>query len=654
MDLVGIEEDVLQVHRFVASVEEVAQVAEFPAGKAIDHQHVGAIIRDRALEIPSIVVVEEFSVDFLQFDAVVENPLGRGGMGETDFCAVLILRHGDDFFPDGLFSGHQPSPHLEALEAVQFDFGSNADAIPKVNRLRRIDPQHGRIAGADRAAHGHGANGGSLGTQLPGGVLGWDLTVVAAVAQEQHPAQSFRRDFRDRVFQGSGQIGALPEARGIRYCSQGTSLEPGVPIEITGFMAKADKSNIVTFPQGLDHSPVLGVLLQQSTTRDLRPRLGGCLVDRFPLGGGEVAVVSLVELGTDGGKLAQHHGKLIIRCLQLRGDGQVIVPLNLAADFIQGAGHLFLKWTLQILELAGEVGIGLGGDGGFAEGVRRFREMRADRFNGAGEAGGSVADDLFQHRGIGSGRGVERLALAGEFRLPGAGGAESGLEIGAAGEGFRGEKRRHRHLPAQGVLAVDQLHRFGIIDHHDDLATDLTGSDPGQDGLNEDDQERGQGAEPKQEKESAPAWWDEISLKAVKPMRDLKRSGSEDGAGPEGPAGFQHHDPPQELPAHPDRGGPDRDAKHPENHPGGATISLGRESVGEPPGEEDAEGNADQERRREVPGEKVVAVGSGWGHLAADWLLTKGKCSLCNILGLRVVERPARQSGWIWVFQQQP
>jgi len=330
----------------------------------------------------------------------------------------LRLWNIEDFFVHRLVGGEELGADLLALQAVQLDFGPDADAVSQVNGLRGGDSDDGGVPGTDLAPDGDGAERGALGPELAGGVLRGDLGVVTAVAEEEHAPQSLGRDLGDRLFQGGAEVGILAEAGGVGRWRERSSLEPGLAVEVGHFVTESDESDGVTSFEGIDDRPTRSVFLEEGAACDFGARLGDGLVDELALLVGEIAVKDLVELADEEGELAQHEGDLIFGGLELADDGGVVLGLSLAAGFFKRSGKLFLERALQILNLAEQVGVAVGRSRRFCEELEGFGELGPDRLDGGGEPGGVALNELLEEIRVGSRGSGEGLPQTGEFGLP--------------------------------------------------------------------------------------------------------------------------------------------------------------------------------------------------------------------------------------------
>ena len=182
MNRVGMKEDVLEVDGLVPPVEEVAQVAKFPAGKSIDEEDVRAVVGDGDLEVPGVVLLKDLAGIGLQADAVVLNALVLGQVGKVDLGPEADVC---DLDLDGLndvLPGEKLGFHLLTAEPVELRGGGDDDLVVEIDRLgsvegkqRDIDRTHVRAdgdGGERRVAHG----------ELAQAVLGKNGAIMTAVA----------------------------------------------------------------------------------------------------------------------------------------------------------------------------------------------------------------------------------------------------------------------------------------------------------------------------------------------------------------------------------------------------------------------------------------------------------------------------------------
>ena len=95
INLVGIEEDILEVDRLVPTVEEIAQVTKLPARVAVDEEDIGAVVGDGDFKIPFVVLFKDLARIGLQPDAVVLDPFSLGKMDEVHFGTEADIGHVD-------------------------------------------------------------------------------------------------------------------------------------------------------------------------------------------------------------------------------------------------------------------------------------------------------------------------------------------------------------------------------------------------------------------------------------------------------------------------------------------------------------------------------------------------------------------------------
>ena len=117
------------MHRLVATVEEVAQVAEFPAGTVVNEQHIGAVIAHGGLKFPFVVVLVYLALNGIDHHRVGKDARRFRLVGEAHGGAVGILRHPNRLLGD--LGAILQQSHLDFLttETVRLQFNLGADAV---------------------------------------------------------------------------------------------------------------------------------------------------------------------------------------------------------------------------------------------------------------------------------------------------------------------------------------------------------------------------------------------------------------------------------------------------------------------------------------------------------------------------------------------
>jgi len=90
--LVGMDQPGLEMYRFVAPEKKIAQVAEFPARRMIHQQHVDAVVADRHVGAPGVVVYKQLAVQRLGSHRITHNPVGRRLMRQPDLALPVVRR----------------------------------------------------------------------------------------------------------------------------------------------------------------------------------------------------------------------------------------------------------------------------------------------------------------------------------------------------------------------------------------------------------------------------------------------------------------------------------------------------------------------------------------------------------------------------------
>ena len=83
------------MHRFIAAIEKVSQIAELPPRVAFDNEDVGAGVGDGRFKFPSIVIGETLSFEPGDLHLIIADAAFLGELRETNFLAMMLLRNGD-------------------------------------------------------------------------------------------------------------------------------------------------------------------------------------------------------------------------------------------------------------------------------------------------------------------------------------------------------------------------------------------------------------------------------------------------------------------------------------------------------------------------------------------------------------------------------
>ena len=147
-DFVRVHEVFLQVHRLVAAVEQVAQVAELPAREVVRQQHVGAVVGHRHVERPFVVFRKFFAFDRVEFERVVVNAFALGHVHEAEFLAPIVAVHGLFELVRGI---HRLPVHEQAqvrglaVRPERLDRSAHADFFPLEDGFRRARVRNRQI-----------------------------------------------------------------------------------------------------------------------------------------------------------------------------------------------------------------------------------------------------------------------------------------------------------------------------------------------------------------------------------------------------------------------------------------------------------------------------------------------------------------------------
>ena len=199
-DLVRVEQDILEVDGFFAGVEEVAQVAELPAGVAFDDQDVGAIVGDRDFEIPTVIIDEGLAGREAGIDGVLRDADLVWGMGEAQGGAQGVVGDFDFFALEELVALEEGDGDRLAAQTVKFEIGLDDGAVVEVDGVRDPDVEDTGIFRTDAGADDDRADRCLLEAEAAGGVFDRARAVVAAIAEQDDSGEAARRDFFEDGF----------------------------------------------------------------------------------------------------------------------------------------------------------------------------------------------------------------------------------------------------------------------------------------------------------------------------------------------------------------------------------------------------------------------------------------------------------------------
>lgn len=208
-NFVGIQKDVLEVDGFVSAVEEVPQVAEFPARITFDDEDVGAGVGDGCFELSRVVVVEALALEARNLEAVLIHSAFFGNLREADFFTVSFLRdlHLAGF--EGFVALEKGHFRGSALIALEQGFNGHAHPISEVDRFRRVDGKDGSIFRWNLGTDGNHSNGGIENSETAGAVFHTGRAVVATVGEHHDTSEFFGWNlFEDRIESG-GKVGGI-------------------------------------------------------------------------------------------------------------------------------------------------------------------------------------------------------------------------------------------------------------------------------------------------------------------------------------------------------------------------------------------------------------------------------------------------------------
>jgi len=199
---------------------------------------------------------------------------------------------------------------------------------------------------------------------------------------------------------------------------------------------------------------------------------------------------------------------------------------------------------------------------------------------------------------------------------------------------------------AQRLVPVGEVHGIGIVDEDDHIPRDFAGSDPGENGLGENEDEQDGGRDPQEKEDPAHGAGDERLFMPVEGEERFHRATSEKGDDPERPGGFQDEKTTQCLQREPERACREEGANGEEGE-STCGAAQGRRSFAQGMTQEPEQGgrsggDEEQQRGGGLLAEEILALGGvDREHDGGSSVVTLG--GECNRSEGRVAEEePAR------------
>ena len=262
------------MHRFIAPEKEIAQITELPARRMIHQQHVDAVVADRHVGTPDVVVCKQLAVQRLGAHRISHDPVGRRLMRQPDLALPIVRRDLPLLLFNHVGLAQQRNLDRAARRAGRTHRRDHPHAIPEEHRFRRGHIGQRHIKRQARAADHDATNRCPLRAEAPRHRQHRRVGVVQAVAHQQHARQMLGGDLFEHALQRGREVGR-PLEMALRKRQRAGRGKAGAQVSLSRAGEAAPDSKevqIVTAAQRCQKRRSIRSRLRQQRTRQRNAR----------------------------------------------------------------------------------------------------------------------------------------------------------------------------------------------------------------------------------------------------------------------------------------------------------------------------------------------------------------------------------------------